>query len=89
MIWLIYVHTYIDNYVCTLLILGNFGVVYEGYYTKEEIQSKIAIKVLKGVCIIIIRYCTRNLLLSVRMYVLQLIWLTICVIAQVRYYWQA
>ena len=27
---------------------GNFGVVYKAYYTREGIQTKVAIKTLKG-----------------------------------------
>ena len=40
------------NVYCILRIFttGNFGVVYEAYYTKESIQTKVAIKTLKGDC---------------------------------------
>ena len=27
---------------------GNFGVVYKAYYTREGVQTKVAIKTLKG-----------------------------------------
>ena len=27
---------------------GNFGVVHEAYYTREDVQTKVAIKTLKG-----------------------------------------
>ena len=28
--------------------IGNFGVVHEAYYTREGVQTKVAIKTLKG-----------------------------------------
>ena len=35
-------------YILIFFITGNFGVVYKAYYTREGVQTKVAIKTLKG-----------------------------------------
>ena len=50
------VHTYVRTYVarhvamCDSIIftIGNFGVVYKGWYEKESMQVRVAIKILIG-----------------------------------------
>ena len=43
-----------DTHVCSYMLhldiftTGNFGVVYKAYYTREGVQTKVAIKTLKG-----------------------------------------
>ena len=50
-----YVLKHLHNDIFCILVFfstGNFGVVHEAWYTKENIQYKVAIKTLKGDCYI-------------------------------------